>query len=251
MSNPRDTKQAVATLLGVGGLVALAIAFAQFGSVGRTKQYVGKVKAQPQKITADELGRRGPGDNLYVQVTDLQFGEDTLTIRSSKGGRWSSVFMPVHPKGQKLDGRPPLILVHSSSIGNADELRSFCNRSSVVGIVTNPLEGVSHHADKFKEKYPRFDGKDIWVVDVSREVPTASKAESGYLTACVLVCVGLGLFGGCGWVAYQMTQETQARAAAVRSYEDDVRLAVRPPGPPPEVEKSASELASRFDPRRR
>lgn len=215
-------QQGIWYLVIVVGICLGAAAFAQLRNTARDEKFISKVKKTPQSITAADLGQRGPGENLHVTVTQLEFGEDVLTIRNSRSSSWSRAYVPVYPRGFHAGGgnpgaTPPLLLVQSSEIADLDQLRTFAARATVTGLVVNPLEGVPSEVETFKRKYPNFKEKDIWIVDVSRGVPTDERAEAGYFLGCFLTFCALGCLGLAGWMLLKLQQQEREEQQAARA----------------------------------
>jgi hypothetical protein len=158
--------------------------------------------AKPQTLSVAELGARGYGNNIWLDLTDVELGKK-FVIESRKG-RMSAVWIPAFPRGEATKAKSIQVVLRSTRCrSDADIAERFANRATFRGAVINPtlLRPHDPYRRLLQENYPGLTlPSTIWEVDVEYSKPSSQWANGFYaatggLGVLGLVC-GLGLLSG-------------------------------------------------------
>ncbi len=143
----------------------------------------------PQTIRLADLAAKGPGGNIHVRVTDIDFGMNV--VYESKGSRWTRVWIPMFPPGQK--GGPVKVLVKTFRVKDQKELDSFCQQQrTITGVITNSIHSLGSAERKELEKgYPGVDFSKVWMIEDGRSFPGGGTVVGMIGGGLGLVVVGL------------------------------------------------------------
>jgi hypothetical protein len=117
------------------GLAALG------GTVSEANQakLAARAKLTPQRIKVSELSQKGPGDNIYVTVTDFDFAKgDVYVARRRRSREYTHAYFPLTPRGKGLrsSSGPPRVVV-MAALSSDGEVEGFMRRKTITGVVTN------------------------------------------------------------------------------------------------------------------
>jgi hypothetical protein len=98
-------------------------------------------------------------------VTDLQCGP-AYKVETDYGS-WTRVWVPVLSRGRVR------AVVKTSDVKDEEQLRAFCSRPDVTGVVTNDLRSLDQRkVGELKASYPGVDFYSLPVVEAGRRFPT-------------------------------------------------------------------------------
>lgn len=95
----------------------------------------GKAEEAPQEITVADLASHGAGKNIYVQISDFEFGSRAVTETSSGKSEFSKVMLPVFPKGKADDAQASVVVTVIPRVKTSQELKEYCKRKDLKGVV--------------------------------------------------------------------------------------------------------------------
>lgn len=176
--------------MGVFGVLLAGL----FGLLGYQEYLVHSTsQAEPQRITAAELGAKGPGDNIHVVVTDFEVGQNYVV--EEKNGRWNMVWAPLFAPGKDGDVSELRVLLRAAGPDNEDELAELLSQGEVQGLITNNLVLWNQTpGQEFTDVYPGADYRKMWLVaDVSRSADWVPMALGVGVVLSVLAAIA-GLF---------------------------------------------------------
>jgi hypothetical protein len=188
-------------ILGVVALLAILIGpFIGYAAYQR-QQVLDRGKAEPQVMKVYDLGRKGPGDNIHVKVTDFEIGGAYAV--TTKSGSWQSACLAAFPRGKKSDPKALKVVIRTSSVHNEKEVAEFGKRASVEGVVVNSIYEWEHDKEYMKQAYPGVDTSAIWVVQENYTFPNEREIKIMYGISSGVV--GLAVFCGLGAVVRRMS----------------------------------------------
>ena len=100
------------------GVITLAISAQNSGTRDATSQ-------PPQAMTLSELAEKGPGENLYVKLSDLQFGEE-FVYNEATGKVWKDTWAFLFAQGDKSK---PLAIAQLREGGQKGMMESMKKRT--------------------------------------------------------------------------------------------------------------------------
>jgi len=130
--------------------------------------------AEPQRLSCSTLGTAGPKDNTHVTLTDFQLLTDGFVYMHKKNqpdGSWQSVFVPAAPKNQRVSSTMHdfHVLVYSSSVYNANNLKSLASEPELTGMVTNTITHLSmDQQNLLKSRYPGVNLDSVQIFEVGK-----------------------------------------------------------------------------------
>jgi hypothetical protein len=187
--------------LGAVALLALLIGPVVGWIAYQRQQVLQRGKPEPQVLKVADLGRKGPGDNIHVKITDFDLGASYAL--TTKGGSWQSVCLAAFPKGRKGDPRSLKVVVRTSSVHSEQDIREFAKRASIEGVVVNSIYEWENDKEYMKQAYPGVDTSAIWVVQENYTFPNESEIKTMYAISSGIV--GLAVFCGLGMVMRKMS----------------------------------------------
>jgi len=192
-------------------LVRLALFPLVFGVVffmlGLNEKKLADASSQaPETISLKKLIDRGPEGNPNVILTDFQVCDNlvyqTSTIAGQAVGSWSSVWVPIVPRGDLAVGilgaaAPPRdvqAIIFSKHVSNVQEVGAKLGVQNLRGMVTNRISSLNSKEKQFLQKgYPGINFDRCLIIDEGRE-PASSERISLYLAGGgLLVLIGLAL----------------------------------------------------------
>jgi hypothetical protein len=144
----------------------------------------------PQSITVADLAAKGFGDNIWVELTEVEPGNEFVI---EKGTTTKTVWVPAFPAGQAESAAEIQVLLRTrKAFSEADIEDRFTGRQTFQGAVVNPVELDSREAFRplLGERYPKKKlASTIWVVDIDDDDgPPSPHWAVGFHTAAI----GLG-----------------------------------------------------------
>lgn len=181
------------------GLLAAAGAYFLGREQDRIRSLYGDA---PQKISLAQLAEKGYGDNIWVDLTDVELGQKYVT--ETRKGSISAVWVPAFPKG--LGGKTneiKVVLRTTRSKTDQEIAEKFKPRPAYRGAVINPILLQPHdpYRAMMQEQFPTATlAPTIWEVDIDYlDKPTPEWAAGFYTATWVLA--GVGVLCGFAWVA--------------------------------------------------
>jgi hypothetical protein len=148
----------------------------------------------PQRITEAQLAEKGYGDNIWVELTDV----DLLPryVVQTRKGSMSAVWFAAVPKGQADEAREIKVVLRSTRCKSEAEIaEKFQPRASYRGAVINPILFAPHdpYRPLLEEAFPNLRlAATIWEVDIDYlEKPSEKWASGFYAAAGILAFVGV------------------------------------------------------------
>lgn len=154
--------------------------------------------AAPQTISVAELATKGYGNNIWVDLTDVELGSKSVV--ETRKGTMSAVWIPAFPKGQAGKATAIQVILRSTKCrSDADIAQHFAGRSTFRGAVINPtlLQPYEPYRPLLQQSYPLLAlAPTILEVDIDYTKPSPQWATGFYSAA-----VGLALVGVLGGLA--------------------------------------------------
>lgn len=168
---PASTVRLTLVSLTIGAL-SLGAMFAYWFAQQEDRMLVGA--RPPQAMTVAELIRSGPGQNRHVTLTDFTPGECWV---ETKGGSWSSVWLPLFPQG--MPAGEIEVIFGSTTVPNEAALNALFAAGRVTCVCSR--ERVAGWGVTLGPNLVRLNGdrplNSAWRVDDMRVVPSASFVE--------------------------------------------------------------------------
>jgi len=153
----------------------------------------------PQAITVAQLAENGYGNNVWVDLTEVELLPKHV-IQSRKGSI-SAVWVPVLPKGEAENAQDIKVILRSSHSRSEAEIdQKFQPRASYRGAVINPLllQPYDPYRPLLQQSYPHLKlAPTIWEVDIDYDKPSGKWASGFHLAAAALAI--LGAVCGAAW----------------------------------------------------
>ena len=181
----------VAVLLILGGAGAIYFGFLQF----RLKS---KSADQPQVISCRTLIDRGPGDNVYVVLTDYRLLGDAIVIETGrlkvKQEPWKQAWIPIAPADEKETVEESFaVILETRKVTTRKELDALQSSAQIRGMVINDISSLGRKEEKLlRQSYPEVDFKKCWIIK-HEETPEATVfgMVMGWTCGGLLVLVGV------------------------------------------------------------
>jgi hypothetical protein len=159
------------------------------------RERAGKVKAVPQEMTVAQLAANGPGDNLFVVLTDFRFRpSDVYRIKPTKrrqmrspSDQYTRVYFPLEPrrKAAAAPGAKPLRVVVQADTRTDREVEAFMRQTRITGMIH---VGVEQSYQKVEPVEWRAEGRQpeiVWFVHADerpeRRDPNALEGSSSVM----------------------------------------------------------------------
>jgi len=187
-------------LLWTGGICFLAAAGAFF--LAREQERIRSLYGDaPQTISLAQLAEKGCGDNVWVDLTDVDL-VPKFVVKESKG-KISLVWAAAFAKGQADDAQEIKVILRSSRCrSDAEIAQKFETRESYRGAVINPILLWPHdpYRPLLKQAFPNQSlAQTIWEVDIDYVDKPTEKMALGFFIASGVLTV-LGTFCSAAWI---------------------------------------------------
>lgn len=162
--------------------------------VGRNQERIRSLYGDaPQTISLAQLAEKGYGDNVWVDLTDVEL-IPKFVVQERKGNI-SLVWAAAFAKGQADDAKEIKVILRSSRCrSDADIAQKFEPRESYRGAVINPILFWPHdpYRPLLKEALPNLQlAQTIWEVDIDYLDKPSEKLAYGFF-------IGSGVLGFIG-----------------------------------------------------
>jgi len=170
----------VAMLLLLFGGISLGISIQNSGTRKATSQ-------PPTPMTLQELVEKGPGENLYVDLSGLQFGENYV-YNEATGKVWTDAWAFLFAKG---DMSKPLAIGQLSEGGKKQMMKSM-EKSTLRGLVSKkPKEFKATAGKKLYKSQPGVESGDaFYIIKEVNKSPSNSGINSALFTGIFLMVLG-------------------------------------------------------------
>lgn len=165
----------------LGSLALLALIFGGILSVIGWQEWslFRQGSPTPQTITLADLEKNGPGNNVHVTVTNVDYGlRFVYEAKGSNATTWQSVWIPLYPPHVDIRDQnyPVKVVLHSSKIKDQQALEEYCQRNkSVTGVITNAVRSLDNkQRENLQKDYPKADFANVWILDEARSFPSAT-----------------------------------------------------------------------------
>ncbi len=150
----------------------------------------------PQEITVAQLAETGCGDNVWVDLTDVELLPKHVV--QTRKGSISAAWVAALPQGQADNVQEIKVILRSThSKSEQDIAQKFQPRATYHGAVINPILLQPHdpYRPLLQEAFPNLKlAQTIWEVDVDYDKPSEKWASGFYVAAGVLTFIGV-IFG--------------------------------------------------------
>ncbi len=160
-------------------------------------------KPTPQRLTASQLVKNGPGKNAHVLLSAYSpVGDQIVYQEKSKGGSWQCVWLPLQPVGffGLAPGGPVRILFKSKKASNEGELNQiFMGGGPLKGMIVNKIESLGREEKKhLSQGYPGIDFDTCYIFEHERAPASTGKVVGLIGGGGILLLVGMA------WAAADM-----------------------------------------------
>ena len=136
-----------------------------------------KVQSTPQRISAADLEKNGPGDNANVVLVDYAFGENYFRkAKKNSDANWTKVWIPTL-SSEATDPTAFQIIVVSDKIKSESNMASAELSNQLSGVIINEIDSLGSEESKLlKQNYPKLNLDKVWIIEHDRTIPIAGKA---------------------------------------------------------------------------
>lgn len=184
---PSERRTNIAIVLLVAGGFALYFGYREW-------KLSSLAKSAPQRISMADLAARGPGDNIWVDLTDVRLVLEQ-TVVETKNGRTNYAWIPAVPAGDVGAFAPggKRVVVGTNRAGD-DQLRDLVHQTTLRGMIVNATDSLGSEERKLlNEGMPGVDAGSCYFLRIGKE-PTSSAVHSALLGGGALsLLVGLVL----------------------------------------------------------
>jgi hypothetical protein len=153
-----------AKLFGFMAFLAGSVALAIGGTAREDWRIYSTGTPTPVDMSLADLETDG-GRHSHVHVTDLSFGQRYAI--DTRYGRWTCVWIPLISRGRVR------AVVVTTDVKDEEQLREFCSRPDVTGVITNnPHSLSSAKVVELQKSYPGIHFSSLPVIHTGRPFPT-------------------------------------------------------------------------------
>jgi hypothetical protein len=176
----------------------------------------------PQTITAAQLAEKGYGDNVWVDLTDVELLP--ANVVQMRKGSISAVWAAALPEGQANTAQEIKIILRSTRCKSDQEIADkFQPRGSYRGAVINPILLWPHdpYRPLLQQAFPNLKlAQMIWEVDIDSDKPSEKWATGFFVAAGALGLIGV--ICGAAWCL--LSSRPRARGdQRVREFQSSLR----------------------------
>jgi hypothetical protein len=146
----------------------------------------------PQEITVAQLAEKGCGENVWVDLTDVELLP--VNVIETRKGSISAVWVAALPQGQADNAQEIKVILRSTRSKNEQEIADkFQPRASYRGAVINPilLWPNDPYRPLLQQAFPNLKlAPTIWEVDIDYDKPSEKWASGFCIAAGVLTFIG-------------------------------------------------------------
>jgi len=184
------------------GVAAVALACVALALGYREYRLAAAAKPTPQKISLADLIANGPGDNIHLQLTDVDLLADQTVIETESQNlgeaRWTYAWIPAVP-AQSLGRGNVRIIVGTNRANNDAELASFARQTTLQGLIVNETDSLGSEEMKLLRR--GLPGVDVASCYFFRE---GQGPGSELLQALLLGGGSIIMLGGLAVIAYEV-----------------------------------------------
>jgi hypothetical protein len=145
----------------------------------------------PQKITLEQLAEKGWGENVWVDLTDVEMLPGYVV--KTRKGTVSVVWVAALPRGQAEKAQEIKVILRSTRCKSEAEIpEKFQPRASYVGAVINPTLLWPHdpYRPLLAAQFPNLKlAPTIWEVDIDYTKPSERMATGFYIATGALAFI--------------------------------------------------------------
>ena len=175
------------------GILCLLLAVGAYFIAREQVRIRSKFGDAPQTITLAELAENGYGNNVWVDLTEVELLPKPVV--ETRKGTIRAVWVAALPLGKADKAQEIKVILRSTHCQNEAEIPDkFQPRASYRGAVINPLLLQPHEPYRplFQEAFPDLKlASTIWEVDIDYHKPSEKWAFGFYAAAAALAFVGL------------------------------------------------------------
>src|SRR5579883_2185398 len=157
---------------------------------------------QPQTISVEDLIEKGYGNNIWLDLKDVEIGPKFI-IQTRGGEKNQVVWFPAFPLGKAREAKSIDVILRSTKCKSDADIRDkFVGRTSFRGAVINPilLKPYDPYRPLLRETYPNHAlPETILEVDVEYLTPPSEQWAKGFyyaaggfgLLGALCICIGL------------------------------------------------------------
>lgn len=170
----------------------------------RDKRLASLSKSTPQTISLRQLIANGPGDNIYMTLTDVRLLPEQAVVQKRRG-MWEYVWIPAVVRTESGGADPSQVRIIVETLTPKDErsLLMFCGGTQVLGMLVNATDSIGGKERKLLNEGLR--GVDVASCYIFYEgmQPASADLQNGMLGGgSLLLLLGLSLGGLILWDKY-------------------------------------------------
>lgn|SRR5262245_33677618 len=174
------------------GICCLLLAAGAYFLAREQERIRSKFGDAPQVITVAQLAENGYGNNVWVDLTEVELLPNHVV--QTRKGNISAVWVPALPLGQAENAQEIKVILRSSRCQSEGEIdQKFLHRASYRGAVINPLllQPYDPYRPLLQEAYPNLKlAPTIWEVDIDYNKPSEKWASGFHVAAMALAIIG-------------------------------------------------------------
>lgn len=155
----------------------------------------------PQRMTLAELADRGPGNNIFIELSDVCLLPERAiicTVSHNFGPeQWEYVWIPATSRERPgFANAPPVkVIVGTNSCRDETQLDGFCQKTTLQGLIVNETDSLNKEERKLlNEGLPSVDVASCYLFRVGQK--PASRTVQGFLLGGGLLVVLAGMVVG-------------------------------------------------------
>jgi hypothetical protein len=159
---------------------------------------------EPQVIACKDLLARGPGDNLYVELTEFRLEIARRTTDSFfSDDYWKKAWVPAVPADADEGRHPARLLLETDGVYNPRQLEELQRKGRIRGMVYRDIESLKIHITdilRIKGDYPSTDWPNTWVLRQGKGPPSPWVTYPLIGLGVLLILAGIPIW----WFAWQV-----------------------------------------------
>jgi hypothetical protein len=175
------------------GIICCLLAVGAYFLAREQERIRSKFGDAPQQITLAQLAEKGCGNNVWVDLTDVEL-LPTHVVQTRKG-TISAVWVAALPQGQAESAQEINVILRSTRCKSEQEIaQKFEPRVSYRGAVINPilLQPYDPYRPLLQQAFPQLKlAPTIWEVDIDYHKPSEKWAAGFFIAAGVLAFIGV------------------------------------------------------------